>query len=165
MQNANPTTSKDNPAIVPVSLLQSGQLLALKRECKGGLILQRRFYADFVGPGAAVGGSFDIDCTLIYVIGTVEFYVPSTFAERRAAFGQRMAYIEILKELVLEPSRLNRACMILDQLCQWVRTDAAIAVPDELVAQLVALRSQTVAIARQSYQLPRELVSEKRTNY
>jgi len=38
-------------------------MMAIAPESKGGLILCKRYHAELVGPGAAVGGLLDIDCS------------------------------------------------------------------------------------------------------
>lgn len=151
MSNANHNGSKNVSAAVLLSLLKSGQWLALSSDFKGGLIIRKRFYADFVGSGAAVGGCLDVNCTCVYVLGTVQFYAPATYKERASAFGQRIACIERLKEILLERSRLRRAYSILGQLSRWVGADAVKNIPDELVAQLAGLLPTTVKVARQRW--------------
>lgn len=41
-----------------LSQLNSGQLLMVNRNRRNGLIIYKRFHAEFAGPGAAVGGFF-----------------------------------------------------------------------------------------------------------
>lgn len=137
--SALPSHTTSVSAATPISLFQSGQLLALKPDCHGGLILHKGFYADFVGPGAAVGGSFDIKCTSVYVAGVVEFNVPETFAERQEAFKNRLNYIKLLEQIALEPSSPRRAQLILQQLCEWLGETEAHKIPRELVAKLAGL--------------------------
>ena len=135
----------------PIQLLRSGQLLSLTTDCYAGLILQKPFYAEFVGPGAAVGSVFDMHCTSVYTLGSVEFWVPSNRTERQEAFQKRVTYIESLQKITLEQSPLRRAFLIVGQLCQWVGTKEASQVSHELIAQMVGVLPGTVAIAWQQY--------------
>lgn len=134
----------------PIQLLKSGQLLAIAADCQGGLILQKPFYAEFVGPGAAVGGTFDIQSTSAYVLGKVQFLELTTYAERQQAFQKRIAYIKKFQETILpEQSPLRRACLIMNQLYQWFGVDETKRIPNELMAQLVGVLPGTIAIAQQ----------------
>ncbi len=138
-------------ASVPLDLLKTGQLLIVRPNCQGGLIIQKRFYADFVGPGAAVGGSFDVSCTSVYAIGNVEFYAPTTYEERQQAFQKRIAYAQTLGEVLQELAPLRRAFLIINQLSQWVGADKTKRIPPELIAHLGGLLPRTVAVALRQY--------------
>lgn len=46
-----------------LNYLRNGHMMAIAPESKGGLILCKRYHAELVGPGAAVGGLLDIDCS------------------------------------------------------------------------------------------------------
>ena len=133
---------------LPLSFFKSGQFLSLASDCQGGIILQKPFYADFVGPGAAVGSSFDLNCTSVYVIGPVKFCASTIYEERQQAFQKRMAYSQQLQDILQVGAPLERACLILDQLCQWVGAEEAKKIPDELVAQLSGLLPRTIVFAR-----------------
>lgn len=136
---------------LPLSFFKSGQFLCLSPDCQGGLIIHKSFYADFVGPGAAVGSSFDINCTSVYVIGEVKFWVPTTHAERQQAFQKRMAYSQQLQELVGQGAPLQRCALILNQLSQWVGAKEANNIPDELVARLAGVFTKTVKMTRKAF--------------
>lgn len=135
----------------PIQLLKSGQLLAIAADCQGGLILQKPFYAEFVGPGAAVGGSFDIQSTSAYVLGNVQFLELTTYAARQQAFQKRIAYIEKFQNILLEQSPLRRACLIVNQLYQWFGVDETKKISNESMAQLAGVLPGTVAIACQQH--------------
>lgn len=136
---------------LPLSFFKSGQFLCLSPECQGGIIIHKSFYADFVGPGAVVGSSFDVNCTSVYVIGSVKFWVPTTYAERQQAFQKRMAYSQQLQELVGQGAPLQRCALILNQLSQWVGAKEANDIPDELVARLAGVFTKTVKMTRKTY--------------
>jgi hypothetical protein len=142
--------ANSTPTELPLSFFKSGQFLCLTPDCKGGLILQKPFYADFVGPGAA-GSSFDINCTSVYVIGTVEFYVPETYEKRQKAFQKRMAYSKRLQDIAGVETPIHRCLLMLHQLCQWVGVKEMNKVPDELIARLAGALTKTVKFARKKY--------------
>lgn len=135
---------------LPLSFFKSGQFLCLSPECQGGLIIHKSFYADFVGPGAAVGSSFDVNCTSVYAIGKVEFCVPATYSERQQAFQQRMAYSQQLQDIVGEEAPLHRSILMLNQLSQWVGAEEVTKIPDELVARLAGVLTKTIKVARKT---------------
>lgn len=136
---------------VPLDLFKSGHLLAIKPNCHGAIIIQKPFYADFVGPGAAVGGGFDINCISVYVIGTVEFYAPVTYPQRQQAFHMRICYSKILQKIIEIPSPINRASAVLKRLSQQLGANSLKQIPSELIAQLVGVMTKTVEIARHKH--------------
>ena len=138
-------------AFLPLSFFKSGQFLSLTTDCQGAIILQKPFYADFIGPGGVVGSSLDVNCTSVYVIGTVKFCAPTAVSERQQAFQQRMAYSQQLQEIVQVEAPLRRAFLILHQLSQWIGAEATKKIPDELVARLAGLLPKTVKLARRNY--------------
>lgn len=138
-------------AQLPLSFFKSGQFLSLTPNSQGGLILQKPFYADFVGPGAAIGSSFDVNCTLVYAIGAVEFGVPTTLTERQQAFNRRMAYSQRLQAITVQEAPLYRSIVILNQLCKWVGAEEARNIPDDLVARLAGVLPKTIKVARKTY--------------
>jgi hypothetical protein len=134
---------------LPLDLFKSGQLLVLKSNCRGGLIIQKPFHADFVGPGAAVGGSFDIQCTSVYIVGEVEFDVPASYEERQQAFQTRIAYIQKLEEILSVSSSIHRACLMIQQLSLWLGVSHVRKIPLELIAQLGGVLPKSVSVAWQ----------------
>jgi hypothetical protein len=139
-------SANSSDSLALLDLFKSGQWLALKPECRGGLIVQKSFYADFVGPGAAVGGSFDVNCTSVYVLGEVEFYAPTTYTERQHAFHKRVSYIKKLSEILAVNASIHRACLTIRQLCLWVGVNQTRSIPLELIAQLGGLIPHSVAL-------------------
>lgn len=49
--------------------LNSGKLLMVDSRRRNGLILIKRFHAEFAGPGAAVGGAVDVDSVEAIPVG------------------------------------------------------------------------------------------------
>lgn len=137
-------------ASLPLSFFKSGQFLSLTADGQGGIILHKPFYADFVGSGAVVGSSIDVNCTSVYVIGSVKFDAPTTYSERQQAFQQRMAFSQQLQDIVQVEAPLRRALLILNQLCQWVGAEEAKKIPNELIARLAGLLPRTVELARKT---------------
>ncbi|HEY9618620.1 MAG TPA: hypothetical protein V6C64_17380 [Microcoleaceae cyanobacterium] len=137
---------------LPLQQLGSGQLLCVVPSFQVGLILQQPHYAEFVGVGAIVGGSFDIKCKSIYAIGTVDFSVPTTYRERQRGFQLRINYMKQQQAITSVSSPLKRACLMVQQLCSWIGATEARQIPADLVAQLVGVLPGTVDTAWQCYQ-------------
>jgi hypothetical protein len=135
------------PTSLPLDLLSSGQVLSISQDCQGWLILQKPFYAEFVGPGAAVGGSFDIQCKSIYTIGTVQFDLPADHGERRKAFQHRIEYIQRIQDILLEDAPISRADKLIHQLCAWVGLEDARGIPLEIAARLIGVMPKNIEIA------------------
>ncbi|WP_052128631.1 hypothetical protein [Neosynechococcus sphagnicola] len=136
---------------LPLQLLGSGQLLSLSPHHQGWLILQKPFYTEFVGPGAAIGGSFDVQCKSIFAIGDVQFVAPTTLAEKKQAFQVRINSIQLLHELMQEISPLQRAVLLVEQLCSMLGIGLAQEIPHELAAQLIGVMPHNLEIAWNHY--------------
>jgi hypothetical protein len=142
-------------ADLPLSLLKSGQLLCLTPDCRGSLLVQKEFYADYIGAGGAVGGCFDVDSKAVYVLGTVEFFAPQTDRDRAAAFRKRIAYSKTLEAIAREPLPLRRVQTILRFLSQRFGPSEVAKIPHELIAQLVGVQANTVSLFWQHHQSKR----------
>ncbi|MBL1176044.1 hypothetical protein [Pantanalinema sp. GBBB05] len=151
--------SSFSQGLLPVSLLQSGHCLSLSATSQGGLIIQKPFYADFAGAGAAVGCTFDGDCVAIYALGTVKFEIPTTFAERQAAFQQRIAYSDRISNIAIVRCHDHRAMLIVNQLCAWAGLDQAHKIPAEWIARLVGVSPRRIRAAWQQHWLDCQIFS------
>jgi hypothetical protein len=139
-------SSKSNQ---PIELLKSGQLLAVTDSESSGIILQKPFFAEFIGPGAAIGGLFDLKCVTIYTLGKAEFTAPATQEERQLAFRRRMDDITAMQNLCQSDVPLKRAIDLLDMLCDRMGTDEIRSIPNEVLAKIVGVMSGTIAMAWQ----------------
>lgn len=142
--NLDQPTTTFHQGFLPLSVLKSGKLLYLTPRSQGGLIVQKEFYADFVGPGAVIGGSFDESGTSVYVVGKVEVQFLQPGEERQQAFQRRMAYSEELSRIVRTVSPLHRAYRMLEQLSNWIGIDEARKIPVELMARLAGVFPRTI---------------------
>lgn len=142
-----PDLTDKSKAHTLLSLLKSGQLLYLHPKSRGGLILHKKFYADWIDAGAAVGGCFDLNCQSIYILGEVDFCVPHTHEERTTAFQKRITCIEDLQFILREPSALRRAQLAISQLSQGLGFAEIKQIPHELIAHLVGVSPKTVQVS------------------
>ncbi|WP_216351317.1 hypothetical protein [Leptolyngbya sp. 'hensonii'] len=139
---------QNNSSFLPISVLKSGQFLAIPENCRGGLIVEKKFYADLVGPGAAVGAFFDSHCTNIYLVGQVRLWAPTTYFDQQQAFRKRMACNRRLQTISHEPSSMVRAHEMLMLLYQWLGAEEAAAIPSEWVARLAGVLPKTVDLVK-----------------
>ena len=133
----------------PVEQLKSGQLLALANHQGSGVILQKPYYAEFIGPGSALGGLFDIHCVSIHTLGNAEFTVPESLEDRKQAFQKRIADIEAMQQLCQLDSPLQRASEVLKMLCDSFMTEEIQTIPNDILAKLVGVLPSTIAMAWQ----------------
>jgi hypothetical protein len=133
----------------PIELLKSGQLLAVTDSEPAGIILQKPFFAEFIGPGAAIGGLFDLKCVTIYTLGKAEFTVPATHAERQLAFRRRIDDIATMQALCQEEAPLRRAIDLLDMLCDRLGTKEIRSIPNDVLGKIVGVMPGTIAMAWQ----------------
>ncbi len=141
----------DSRRQLPLQTLQSGQLLQISPQCRGGLILRNAHFAEFVGPGAAVGCSFDIRVTQVFPIGEVQLVHPEQIATKQQAYQRRHSYMRKQQELIAEPSALKRAHNIYGFLCKHYGTKAVADISNELLANLAAVLPSTIQSLRTLY--------------
>ena len=157
-----------SPSVAPASLLtllQSDQFLALKPNCNGWLLLQKVGHADLVGPGSAVGNQVDGNYRDVCAIGSIDFYVPPNGIEPQQSLHRRITSIQCLQKILVVPSSLQRAQLMLQQLSHWLGQSCAQAISDDWVAQLAAVAPATVAAVRMQHgQTHRYLLPEKGFN-
>jgi hypothetical protein len=133
----------------PIELLKSGQLLALSQHDSTGLIVQKPFHAEFVGPGAAVGGMFDVQCVTIHTLGKAEFTVPECEEERQQAFQRRLEDITVIQVLCDEVP-LKRAIALLELFrTRQFSLEEIQTIPHEVLGKLVGVLPSTIDMAWQ----------------
>ncbi len=130
--------------------LAGEDLLIVNSRRRNGLIICKQFYAEFAGPGAAVGGFFDVDCHRIIPVGELSLVYPSDQEERQKAYLIRRQWIRLTHELTDNPVPLQRAQMILNQFENYFGADTIEQIPDEAFALLVGVLPQTVRTLRQN---------------
>lgn len=139
-------SSKSNQ---PIELLKSGQLLAVTDSETSGIILQKPFFAEFIGPGAAIGGLFDLKCVTIYTLGKAEFTAPVSLEERQLAFRRRIDNLATMQTLCQADAPLRRAIDLLDMLCGRFGVDEIRSIPNDVLAKIIGVLPGTIAMAWQ----------------
>lgn len=130
--------------------LNSGQLLMVNSRRKNGLIIYKKFHAEFAGPGAAVGSFFDVDCKRAIPVGDLSLVYPETKDDRQKAYLIRRQWIRLTQQLTDNPVPLQRAQMILNQFENYFDADTVDNLPDEAFALMVGVLPQTIKMVRHS---------------
>ncbi|WP_299411522.1 hypothetical protein [Acaryochloris sp. IP29b_bin.148] len=130
-------------------MLKDGQLLSLAQNNPAGLILQKPYYAEYIGPGAAIGGMFDLQCVTIHTLGKAELTVPETLDERQDAFQRRMEDIEKMQQICEQDLPIERAVAVLEMLSQHFHQEEIQTISNDILAKLVGVLPSTMAAAWQ----------------
>ena len=130
--------------------IQSQELLVVNPRRKNGLIVYKKYHAEFVGPGAVVGGQFDSDAISVIAVGKLSLIVPETSEQRKQAYKMRRQWVKLTKQITDNPVPTERARVILNQFEHWFDAETVAALPDEAFALLVGVLPQTIRRVRHS---------------
>jgi len=147
-QNQNPLELQNVDEIL--NRLSQEDLLIVNSRRRNGVIICKQFYAEFAGPGAAVGGFFDVDCKYIIPVGELSLIYPSDQEERQKAYLIRRQWIRLTHQLTDDPMPSQRAQMILNQFENYFGAETIQQIPDDAFALLVGVLPQTVRSLRQN---------------
>ncbi|MBN3957701.1 hypothetical protein [Nostoc sp. NMS8] len=128
--------------------LHSGEVFIVNSRRRNGLLLFKRYHAEFAGPGAAVGGDYDCDCQRALPIGNLSLLIPESNEERQKAYLIRRQWIRLIKQITENPLPGQRVQKILDQFEQYFPPEIVALLPDVAFALLVGVLPQTVGIVR-----------------
>lgn len=127
-----------------LKLVRSGEVLMVNSRRRNGLLLYKRYYAEFAGPGAVVGGHYDQDCEWVLPVGNLSLLSPESHEERQKAYLIRRQWIRLMKQITEKPVPQQRVQKILEQFEQYFDSETVAQVPDEAFARLVGVLPQTV---------------------
>jgi hypothetical protein len=131
-----------------LTMLHSGQVFLVNSRRRNGLILFKRYHAEFAGPGAAVGGDYDRDCLAALPIGNLSLLTPETHEERQKAYLIRRQWIRLIKQITENSVPAQRVQKILDQFEQYFPPEMVSRLSNDAFALLVGVLPQTVGIVR-----------------
>jgi hypothetical protein len=131
-----------------LSRLKTSELLIVNPRRKNGLIVYKKYHAEFIGPGAIVGGFFDLDAVNIIPVGNLSLVVPENSQERRQAYKMRRQWVRLTKQIIDNPEPTQRAQVILNQFEHWFDVGTVASLPDEAFALLVGVLPQTIRKVR-----------------
>ncbi len=142
--------NQDHNASEILQLLHSGQVLMVNSRRRNGLIIYKRFHAEFAGPGATVGGFYDRDCEWALPVGNLSLLSPESHEERQKAYLIRRQWIRLMKQITEKPLPQQRVQKILEQFEQYFDSETVSRLPDEAFALLVGVLPQTVRMVRKA---------------
>ena len=131
-----------------LSRLETQELLIVNPRRKNGLIVYKKYHAEFVGPGAIVGGNFDLDVVNVIPVGSLSLVSPQDSQERKQAYKMRRQWVRLTKQIIDNPKPTERAQVILNQFEHWFDVETVKKLPDEAFALLVGVLPQTIRKVR-----------------
>ena len=131
-----------------LTLLKKQQMLIVNPKRKNGLILYKKYHAEFAGPGAVVGSFFDRDAIEVLPVGNISLVCPQTSRERISAYLIRRQWVRLIKQIIDNPLPVERAQLILNQFENWFDANTAEELPDEAFAFLIGVLPQTIRKVR-----------------
>lgn len=134
-----------------VEKIGSGDLWVVNSRRRNGLIVMRKFHAEFAGPGAAVGGDLDEDVVEVIPIGNLSLLEPDSHEAHQNAIKIRLQWIRLTQNFTDQPSPDDRARMILEQFKTYFDQATVDQVSDEAFALLVGVLPQTIRRIRSGF--------------
>lgn len=128
--------------------LKTQELLVVNPRRKNGLIICKKYHAEFAGPGAVVGGQFDVDAINLIPVGDMSLISPPTSQARKQAYKMRRQWVRLTKQIIDNPVPTERAQVILNQFEHWFDADTVAKLSDETFALLVGVLPQTIRKVR-----------------
>ena len=128
--------------------LEAKELLIVNPRRKNGLIIYKKYHAEFAGPGAIVGGQFDLGATNVLAVGNVSLVYPQNSQEKKQAYKMRRQWVRLTKQIIDNPQPTERAQVILNQFEHWFDVETVADLPDEAFALLVGVLPQTIRKVR-----------------
>jgi hypothetical protein len=136
--------------------MHNQELLVVNSRRRNGLIIYKAYHAEFAGPGAAVGGVFDLDCQRVLPVGNLSLLKAESEEDRQKAYKIRRMWIQLTKQITDRPYPLERAQKIINQFEGFFDANTMAQIPDEAFALLVGIFPQTVYTVRNMEQGNRE---------
>lgn len=128
--------------------LRRGELLVVNSRRRNGVILYKRFHAEFAGPGAAVGSLLDLDCQQILPVGDLSWVDAKNSEERQKAYLIRRQWIRLTQQLTDNPSPIQRAQLILNQFDNYFGSETVAKLPNDAFALMVGVLPSTIELVR-----------------
>ncbi|NEO98440.1 MAG: hypothetical protein F6K58_07145 [Symploca sp. SIO2E9] len=142
--------NQDSQALRILKQLHDKHLLIVNSRRRNGLIIYKRYHAEFAGPGSAVGGLFDLDCQKVLPVGNLSLTNPESADERQRAYLIRRQWIRLTKQITEKAVPLQRAQTILNQFEQYFDNETIDQLPDHAFALLVGVLPHTIRKVRNS---------------
>ncbi len=130
--------------------INGGKLWIVNSRRRNGIVIYKKFHAEFAGPGAAVGGVLDTDCTQISPLGNLSLVEPASPEDQQKAIRIRLQWVRLTQNFTDKPVPIERAQMILEQFKMYFDQMIVDQVSDETFSRLVGVFPHTVRRARRS---------------
>ena len=147
-QNSNSNQDAQFTGDQLLSRLKKQELLIVNPRRKNGLIVYKKYHAEFIGPGAIIGGNFDLDTENLIAVGNLSLVAPQNSQDRRQAYKMRRQWVRLTKQIIDTPQATERAQVILNQFEHWFDPETVASLPDEAFALLVGVLPQTIRKVR-----------------
>ena len=131
-----------------LSRLKARELSVVNPRRKNGLIIYKKYHAEFAGPGAIVGGQFDLSAVTVLTVGNISLVSPQDSQSRMQAYKMRRQWVKLTKQIIDNPQPTERAQVILNQFEHWFDAETVAGLPDEAFALLVGVLPQTIRKVR-----------------
>ena len=153
--------ASQGPTWLSLDLCHHRQLYRLTPDCRGGVILQKRFYTELICPGSALGGTIDTAVTGIFAFGSIKLDVPKTPIERQQAYQLRLNQSNSLQKLMKQKSESKRIYLLFEKLIALVGLEESLAIPAELMSQLIGLAPKAITLMRLRFAQEKNLTLNK----
>jgi len=131
-----------------LSEIKAGRLLTVDSRRRSGLLLYKPYHSEFAGPGAAIGGCFDLDCEDVLPVGDLLVVEPTSHEHRQKCYMIRRQWIRLTHQFTDDSTALQRAQKILNQFEGYFDRETIAQVPDNAFAMMVGVLPHTVRLAR-----------------
>jgi hypothetical protein len=145
-----PPVKQHPDADIVLDQINSGKLWIVNSRRRNGIVVYKKFHAEFAGPGAAVGGALDTDCSRITALGNLSLVEPKSYEDQQKAIRIRLQWVRLTQNFTDKPIPLERAQMILEQFKTYFDQNIVDSVPDEAFSMMVGVFPRTVRQARYS---------------
>lgn len=142
------TVKQQSNTDIVLEQLNSGKLWIVNSRRRNGIVVYKKFHAEFAGPGAAVGGTLDANCDRITALGNLSLIEPKSYEDQQKAIRIRLQWVRLTQNFTDKPIPIERAQMILEQFKTYFDQSIVDSVPDEAFSKLVGVFPRTVRQAR-----------------
>jgi len=132
----------------PLGRVLGGQVWIINNRRRNGLLLIKGFYAEFAGPGAAVGGAVDRDCRAVIPLGDFELLRPNSPKEQETAYRIRLQWLKLVERFAARGDARQRARRLLDQFEEFFDRAEIEALSDSVLAATVGVLPHSLRRAR-----------------
>ncbi|HEY9617235.1 MAG TPA: hypothetical protein V6C64_10360 [Microcoleaceae cyanobacterium] len=147
-RSVNNPISHDLPQDTANTVPFAHNLIAVGESKRSGLILCKQHYAEFAGPGAAVGSPAEQHYTAVIAIGSPEIVEVTTHEARQRAYSRRIQWVRWLHKIVDHPDPLQRVEKLFAGFDAFFGHEVLASLSDDILARLAGVLPQTVAALR-----------------